>query len=218
MILHVYDVTNSMDEKTNENILAINKVFKDYLVVGGIFHGAVEVYGDEWSYGYCPRGTGVFACAPKENPMYKFRESIVLGPTCKDRKEVESILQTMKREWAGTKYDLLKQNCNHFCEEFCQRLQVGPVPLWVNRFANMGQASLEMYVSVSEQMDQARTAVQSTSQSLYQYFFPPTASGAVAPAPTTTGTHQNGTGAAEPEKAKPFGYALPVFEAVPSQK
>lgn len=41
--VHVYDVTNSPDPKTNENILAINRVFKEYLAVGGIFHGAVEV-------------------------------------------------------------------------------------------------------------------------------------------------------------------------------
>jgi len=88
----------------------------------------VQVEGDEWSYGYCPRGTGVFACAPKENPMYSYRESVVLGVTTKEAKEVKEIINKLKKEWPGTKYDLLKANCNHFCEELCKELQVGPFP------------------------------------------------------------------------------------------
>ena len=41
--LHVYDITNSPDVKINERILQINKITKDTLGIGGIFHGAVEV-------------------------------------------------------------------------------------------------------------------------------------------------------------------------------
>lgn len=44
VILHVYDVTNSESEKTNNVILQINKIFKDGIGLGGIFHGAVQVY------------------------------------------------------------------------------------------------------------------------------------------------------------------------------
>ena len=43
VILHVYDVTNSGSEKTNNTILNINKVFKDAIGLGGIFHSAVQV-------------------------------------------------------------------------------------------------------------------------------------------------------------------------------
>lgn len=32
---------------------------RDAFSLGGIFHGAVEVFGEEWSFGYCPTGTGV---------------------------------------------------------------------------------------------------------------------------------------------------------------
>ena len=60
--------------------------------------------------------------------MYSYRESVVLGPTDKSEKEVKDILNKLKKDWPGTKYDLLKSNCNHFCEELCKELQVGPFP------------------------------------------------------------------------------------------
>lgn len=41
--LHIYDVTNSGSEKTNNTILQINKIFKDGIGLGGIFHSAVQV-------------------------------------------------------------------------------------------------------------------------------------------------------------------------------
>lgn len=44
VILHVYDVTNSGSEKTNNTILNINKIFKDAIGLGGIFHSAVQVF------------------------------------------------------------------------------------------------------------------------------------------------------------------------------
>lgn len=57
--LHVYDITNTQYETANAAIQGLNRFTKDTLGAGGIFHGAVEVNGDEWSYGYCDRGTGV---------------------------------------------------------------------------------------------------------------------------------------------------------------
>lgn len=42
--LHIYDVTNSGSEKTNNTILQINKIFKDGIGIGGIFHSAVQVF------------------------------------------------------------------------------------------------------------------------------------------------------------------------------
>jgi hypothetical protein len=43
VILHIYDVTNSGSDKTNNTILHINKIFKDGIGLGGIFHSAVQV-------------------------------------------------------------------------------------------------------------------------------------------------------------------------------
>lgn len=43
VILHVYDVTNSASEKTNSTIVQINRIFKDAIGLGGIFHSAIQV-------------------------------------------------------------------------------------------------------------------------------------------------------------------------------
>ncbi|KAG8660343.1 hypothetical protein MANES_02G146550v8 [Manihot esculenta] len=43
VILHIYDVTNSGSEKTNNSIMQINKIFKDGIGFSGIFHSAVQV-------------------------------------------------------------------------------------------------------------------------------------------------------------------------------
>ena len=43
VVLHIYDVTNSGSAKTNNTILQINRIFKDRIGLGGIFHSAVQV-------------------------------------------------------------------------------------------------------------------------------------------------------------------------------
>ena len=43
VVLHIYDVTNSGSEKTNNTILQINRFFKDGIGLGGIFHSAIQV-------------------------------------------------------------------------------------------------------------------------------------------------------------------------------
>lgn len=43
VVVHIYDVTNSGSEKTNNTILQINRFFKDGIGLGGIFHSAIQV-------------------------------------------------------------------------------------------------------------------------------------------------------------------------------
>jgi hypothetical protein len=145
VVLHIYDVTNSGSEKTNNTIVQINRFFKDGIGLGGIFHSAIQVYGnDEWSYGYCELGTGVFSCPSGKNPMYTYREKIVLGKTDCTIFMVNQMLRELSREWPGHTYDLLSKNCNHFCDVLCDRLGVPKIPGWVNRFANAGDTALEV--------------------------------------------------------------------------
>ncbi|KAF8727936.1 hypothetical protein HU200_018504 [Digitaria exilis] len=172
VVLHVYDVTNSDSEKTNNTILQINRIFKDRIGLGGIFHSAVQVTGlptppcpppsplaqiprrsrflpirspnltrilrrppttqvygeDEWSFGFCETGSGVFSCPVGKNPMYTYRERIVLGETECSIATVNRILRELSREWPGHSYDLLSRNCNHFCDVLCDRLGVPKLP------------------------------------------------------------------------------------------
>lgn len=89
----------------------------------------LQVYGDEeWSFGFCEQGPGVFSCPSQRNPMYTYRECIVLGKTNCSILKVKQILRELSREWPGNSYDLLAKNCNHFCDEFCEKLGVQKLP------------------------------------------------------------------------------------------
>ncbi|XP_023551818.1 deSI-like protein At4g17486 [Cucurbita pepo subsp. pepo] len=170
VILHIYDVTNSGSDKTNNTIVNINKIFKDGIGLGGIFHSAVQVYGDdEWSFGFCEQGTGVFSCPSGQNPMYTYRESINLGRTNCSIFKVNQILRELSREWPGSSYDLLSRNCNHFCDQFCEMLNVSKLPGWVNRFANAGDAALEVAGNTAVRFKQAKTEIVSASKVAYRF-------------------------------------------------
>ncbi|KAE9617385.1 hypothetical protein Lal_00034819 [Lupinus albus] len=170
VILHIYDVTNSGSDKTNNTILQINKIFKDGIGLGGIFHSAVQVYGDdEWSFGFCEQGTGVFSCPSGKNPMYTYRESLILGKTNFSIFKVNQILRELSREWPGSSYDLLARNCNHFCDEFCERLGVLKLPGWVNRFANAGDTAMEVAGNTALRLRQAKTEIVSASKVAYRF-------------------------------------------------
>ncbi|CAM6050198.1 unnamed protein product [Sphagnum compactum] len=176
VILHVYDVTNSMNVQANSVIMNINKIMRDGIGIGGIFHSAVQVFDEEWSFGFCENGSGVFSCPPKTNPMYTYRESVPLGDTEMSVMQVKRILMELCREWPGCSYDLLSRNCNHFCEAFCAKLGVQKLPLWVNRFANMGDAAVEVAGSTMERLRQAKEEVLTRSKSAVRYMFGPAAS------------------------------------------
>ena len=83
---------------------------------------------EEWSFGYCEVGSGVFSCQPKKNPMYVYRESLSLGRTELSRAKVREILLELSRKWQGQLYDLLSRNCNHFCNDFATMLGVQNLP------------------------------------------------------------------------------------------
>lgn len=169
-MLHIYDVTNSGSDNTNNTIVQINKIFKDGIGLGGIFHSAVQVYGeDEWSFGFCEQGTGVFSCPARKNPMYTYRECIVLGKTNLSKFKVNQILRELSREWPGNCYDLLSKNCNHFCNEFCERLGVPKLPGWVNRFANAGDTAVEIAETTAVRFRQAKTEIVTASKVAYRF-------------------------------------------------
>lgn len=70
--------------------MRVNNVTRDFSM-GGVFHGAVELNGKEWSFGYCDDGSGVYACLPKLNPQYTYRESVPMGVTALTLPQVPSL-------------------------------------------------------------------------------------------------------------------------------
>lgn len=133
--LSVYDIKHPENEHVTTAVASLNALTRDGLRLGGIFHGGVEVYGEEWSFGYCERGTGVYRCAPRANPVYAYRESVPLGVTALSPARVAATVATMRAAWAGDSYDVLGRNCNHFCEALCEALGCEGPPKWLNSFA-----------------------------------------------------------------------------------
>mmetsp|Transcript_75924 Transcript_75924/g.180477 ORF Transcript_75924/g.180477 Transcript_75924/m.180477 type:complete len:548 (-) Transcript_75924:103-1746(-) len=142
VILHVYDL---MDELQAANALLAFKVHG--VTVGGAFHVGVEVYGNEWTYGTL----GVCCEAPRTAAEHIYRCSICLGDTKLTQREVATVLHQMCQRWRGKDYELLDKNCCRFSSEFCERLGVGPMPYFLDRFARLlgggravGKGALEL--------------------------------------------------------------------------
>uniref|UniRef100_A0ACD5ZMW7 Uncharacterized protein n=1 Tax=Avena sativa TaxID=4498 RepID=A0ACD5ZMW7_AVESA len=172
VVAHVYDVACSGPDGGGggATVLNINRIFKDAIGLGGIFHTAIQVYGDEeWSFGYCEHGSGVFSCPPSKNPMYTFRESIVLGNTSCSMLTVNRIVRELSREWPGSSYEILSRNCNHFCNELCDKLDVPKLPGWVNRFANAGDAAVEAAEITAVKLKQAKKEIFTACKSASTY-------------------------------------------------
>ncbi|KAL5989028.1 hypothetical protein ACLOJK_027130 [Asimina triloba] len=53
---------------------------------------------------------------------------MILGETALSNFIVNQILRQLTGEWPGISYDLLSKNCNHFCDELCERLGVPKLP------------------------------------------------------------------------------------------
>ena len=132
VFLHIYDVSTT---KTISNLNAVTKN-----VGGGVFHSGVELFGREWSFGFCEEGSGVFCCAPRSVDVHVYRETVRMGWCPLNESEVARIVGLLQRGWPGQSYDLLRRNCCTFSDELCQQVGVGPIPAWVNRFAHGGAA------------------------------------------------------------------------------
>jgi len=145
VILHIYDVF------ADDRVQAVNDVFRT--VGTGAFHAGVEVFGQEWSFGYTPCSTGLVMCNPKGNPAHRYRESLVMGATPLSSLEVKDLLKQMSIEWPGPTYDLLLHNCCHFCDAFCIRLGVGPLPVWVTNLAGVGARLVDGVSSAMHMVD-----------------------------------------------------------------
>ncbi|XP_009109196.2 uncharacterized protein LOC103834861 [Brassica rapa] len=166
VVVHIYDATNSGSEEID------NRFHKDGIgpIVGGggggVFHSAIQVYGDdEWSFGYyCEQASRVFSCPSTKNPMYTYREKIILGKTDCSIFTFDQILRDLTREWSEYTYDSFSKNCNHFCDVLCDRLGVPKLPGWVNRFAHAGDTALGVAVDTTMPVKEAKAELVSTSK------------------------------------------------------
>lgn len=59
VLLNVYDVTSTPGDPKS-TVVRLNNLTRA-AAVGGVFHGAVQIGSVEFSYGFCERGSGVYA-------------------------------------------------------------------------------------------------------------------------------------------------------------
>lgn len=155
--LHIYDLGISGSE-------VINSVLR--IVGTGAFHTGVEVYGKEYSFGYTPTDAvpGVVTCQPRKCSGHRFRESLTLGETTLQEKQVQELIKELGRAWPGSSYNLLKRNCTHFCDTFCRWLAVGPVPAWI---VSLSAAGATVGQGVNAATDAARnTAIIASARAM----------------------------------------------------
>lgn len=130
VFLHVYDLYNQN----------VNKA--QYMATGAAcFHAGVEVYGNEFCYGYNDTGeTGLCKMWPGEAEVCyaAHREPIAQGYTYLSETEVFHLFSEMADEWLGKDYNLLSKNCCTFARVFLERLGAEPMPGWVDRAARRG--------------------------------------------------------------------------------
>jgi len=176
VLLNVYDVGDA------DLFQKINRVstMNDTVLIGGVYHAGVEVYGVEWSYGFSEDDeAGVSRCIPRTHPQHTYRATVNMGCTELHRTEVEAALLRLTERWRGPDYSLIHHNCLDFCNAFCKELGVGRIPGWVDRFGrtassidNISQLTID---GISRTKQLARTVsrdldngVRSVSQSLSQ--------------------------------------------------
>lgn len=143
VFLNIFDLMAGL---TMANDVLCNSSFN----LMGAFHAAVEVYGEEWSFYRTPRADACGVCRsvrPRQHPVHVYRQSLNLGVTTLEEWEVRYLIRkTLAPEWTGGKYDLLRRNCIHFCDELAIQLGVQSVPDWVKALHETG-AGLSSAVS-----------------------------------------------------------------------
>eukprot|EP00347_Sterkiella_histriomuscorum_P023130 403335831 len=119
------------------DILKYNK-FVDCLGIG-VYHTGVEVNGSEYAYGgnSLLECTGVYEMSPKDHDVFVFKQSLLVG-VIDDEEIIWSSLHKLMKKFRANQYDMLKQNCNTFTNEFLMQILGRGLPKYLNRIANIG--------------------------------------------------------------------------------
>ena len=101
----------------------------------GMYHTGVEIYGTEYTFADT---AGVFSHPPKAVPNGKLRLQLDMGQC--DPSLVSSAIATLSSsdKFGPHDYNILQNNCNHFAQALVWKLLQKPIPIWINRLANLG--------------------------------------------------------------------------------
>mmetsp|Transcript_19007 Transcript_19007/g.29710 ORF Transcript_19007/g.29710 Transcript_19007/m.29710 type:complete len:239 (+) Transcript_19007:132-848(+) len=163
VVLNIYDLVPDQQNQSNEQQQrsGFSRMFIGLLEpLGlGMYHTSVDIGGFRYQFGSTlgisrtnsPVGGGDSAESRRYVPGNgQYRESIILGQTFCNQKEINSIIQKLRdSKFSGDNYHLAHRNCNHFSETFATALILGnelveggdtnmrleKFPKWVNRLA-----------------------------------------------------------------------------------
>ncbi|CAE7226483.1 unnamed protein product [Symbiodinium natans] len=143
--INIYDL--------NQDWLTANSVGANVLHVGGAFHAAVEVFGQEFSFG---SEGGIVKSEPRKHDVHVYRNSVGLGVTKNSEEQVLRLVEEMRKRWHASDYDILYHNCCSFADEFCMELTGKGLPGWVNRLPRL-LSNVDVEHVVSKAVSRAMT-------------------------------------------------------------
>ncbi|CAE7283468.1 unnamed protein product [Symbiodinium natans] len=150
VFVHIYDVTQEAGIRRLNKVLANKRL---PIKFGGVFHAGVEVNGEEWSYGATEteEEPGVNRNRPKMHPDHHYRQTVVMPHTQLTAPQIQEMMEQLSQQYPGPAYDLLRRNCCHFADDFCQHLGVGRIPPWVYRLARIA-ARIENFLQAAQRI------------------------------------------------------------------
>lgn len=146
-LLHVYHL--------NEQLVGANQALSG-MSVGGAFHVGVEVFGSEWAYGVY----GLCCDLPRSETAHVYKCSIYLGPTPLDQLQVARVVHELCQQWKGAEYAIVGHNCCSFASAFCEKLCVGVLPAWVDRFSRILHGGHKFGSQIIEMAEKARPHIE----------------------------------------------------------
>jgi len=167
VLVHVYDVG---DEEIIKKVNRISTV-SDQVLIGGVFHAGVEVFGREWGFGATEdEGSGVCYMPPRCNRQHTYRATVIMSPTKLSESEVDTLTQRLAGEWLGSSYDLIHRNCCDFANALCEELGVGRIPGWIDRLGRTASKLDKFGQSAKAQVERTRSMARNVSTEVGQAF------------------------------------------------
>jgi len=103
----------------------------------GVHHTGVEISGREYSYG---SEGGIYDSPPRQAPGAQFRCQLDMGTYDGGTQELNKALDELRHNggFGSGGYNLIRRNCNHFCNALVYQLLRTPIPAYINRIAAVG--------------------------------------------------------------------------------
>lgn len=120
VVLYIYDLTQGMAAMMSQMLLGRQ--------IEGIWHTAVVVYGREYFFG----SQGITSCAPGTTVIGQPQRKQVIGQTFIPHSVFTDYVRGLAEStFRGSRYSLLKHNCNTFSEDLCQFLCGVGIPKYI---------------------------------------------------------------------------------------